>query len=223
MMAPRLRSTYGVVSVLEPTIRQHTSSPEALRVAATAYFNYQRVRGNQLRNRLLYFVDFGLRTLPGRGWVLDMERAIAGNKFPVAHGSNSGPRGAAPVRFGNESGSNLTSLGLYLIQTYRDFHGHASGAAYESVAVNLRGESGTWNDQAGARTIVAHGAPYVTSGGRSNGCPAVPLNQAEDLLRPLEGGVAFLFALESTWRGTEPWIHRWWDPPPAGSLHWQEQ
>jgi hypothetical protein len=56
---------------------------------------------------------------------------------------------------------------------------------------------------------VAHGAPYVTpkEAGRSEGCPAMEQSRARRLLPKLaNGGVVFLYAPDSTWLTSDPWL-----------------
>ena len=71
------------------------------------------------------------------------------------------------------------------------------------------GVSTGFNDNAFARGVVAHGAPYVTSSkaGRSQGCPAMEPARAERLLPKLaDGGMVFLFAPDQKWLANDPWI-----------------
>ena len=66
-----------------------------------------------------------------------------------------------------------------------------------------------FNDNALARGVVAHGAPYVTAtgSGRSEGCPAMESQRAERLLPKLaEGGMVFLFAPDADWLTRDPWV-----------------
>jgi hypothetical protein len=75
--------------------------------------------------------------------------------------------------------------------------------------LRLVGVSGDFNDNAFARRVVAHGAPYVTAikAGRSEGCPAMELSRARRLLPKLaEGGMVFLFAPDSDWLAADPWL-----------------
>ncbi|HEX9483922.1 MAG TPA: murein L,D-transpeptidase catalytic domain family protein, partial [Gemmatimonadaceae bacterium] len=73
----------------------------------------------------------------------------------------------------------------------------------------LQGVSRGFNDQALARGVVAHGAPYVTAtkAGRSQGCPAMEPARAQRLLPKLaDGGLVFLFAPDATWLQHDPWV-----------------
>jgi hypothetical protein len=71
------------------------------------------------------------------------------------------------------------------------------------------GVSEGFNDNAFARRVVAHGAPYVTptKAGRSEGCPAMEPARAQRLLPKLaDGGMVFLFAPDQNWMSRDPWL-----------------
>ena len=75
--------------------------------------------------------------------------------------------------------------------------------------MRLMGVSDGFNDNAFARRVVAHGAPYVTpnKAGRSEGCPAMEPARAQQLLPKLaDGGMVFLFAPDQNWMARDPWI-----------------
>ncbi len=189
-----------------------TSHPEALELAIRAYHEYRAAHPDRVVKPYLYFVDLGLDNLTPRGYVFDMERLeVVEGPFAVAHGSgSSSTRNAVPSTFSNRPGSHASSLGLYLAQETYEFRGRAGGRAYRSVGLRLRGESGSFNDAARARGIVAHGAPYVThrGAGRSEGCPAMEPERAERLL-PLiaNGGVVFIFSPnDERWLRDGPWV-----------------
>ena len=114
-----------------------------------------------------------------------------------------------PTRFSNAHGSNATSLGLYLAQETYNFNGKSGGRRYTSVGLRLKGLSKGFNDNARTRGVVAHGAPYVSSNraGRSEGCPAVTQERARTLLPKLaNGGMVFLFAPDTRWMASDPWL-----------------
>jgi len=86
---------------------------------------------------------------------------------------------------------------LYLAQSLYQFTGHTGGQAYSSVGLRLQGVTAGLNDNARARGVVAHGAPYVTStkAGRSEGCPAMEEQRAARVLPELaNGAMVYLFA-----------------------------
>ena len=175
------------------------SHPKALETAFHSYFAYLAAHPDGVKKPLLYFVDYGLSSTKPRGYVFDMKGlTILEGPFTVAHGRGSSQsQYGIPTRFSNASGSAATSLGLYLAQDTYEFRGHTGGQVYSSMGLRLKGVSANLNDNALARGVVAHGAPYVTAdkAGRSEGCPAMEQARARRVLPELaEGGMVFLFA-----------------------------
>lgn len=187
------------------------SHPQALQRAFESYYAFKAQHPEKVTKPYLYFVDYGQPSTAKRGYVFDMvTRTIVDGPFTVAHGrgSSAGKYGV-PTRFSNASGSAATSLGLYLAQETYGFSGKASGMFYRSIGLRLKGLSAGWNDNARARGVVAHGAPYVTASasGRSEGCPAMEQSRASRLLPKLaNGGMVFLFAPNEQWMKSDPWL-----------------
>lgn len=175
------------------------SHPKALETAFQSYFAYMNAHPSDVKKPLLYFVDYGLPSTEARGYVFNMSTMqIVEGPFTVAHGRGSSTtQYGVPTRFSNSSGSAMTSLGLYLAQGLYQFTGHTAGHAYSSVGLRLQGVTPGSNDNAFARGVVAHGAPYVTAtrAGRSEGCPAMEEQRAARVLPELaNGGMVYLFA-----------------------------
>lgn len=187
------------------------SDPQALEDAFRSYYAFKSEHPDEVKKPLLYFVDYGLPSTEKRGYVFDMDRLqVVDGPFTVAHGRGSSTsRYGVPTRFANASGSNATSLGLYVARALYEFTGHTGGSAYHSTGMRLDGVSKGFNDQAFARKVVAHGAPYVTptKAGRSEGCPAMEPDRAARLLPKLaDGGMVFLFAPDSNWLRHDQWV-----------------
>jgi hypothetical protein len=187
------------------------SHPKALEAAFHSYFAYAAAHPDKVKKPLLYFVDYGLPSTEPRGYIFDMRAlAILEGPFAVAHGRGSSrTQYGIPTRFSNAPGSAATSIGLYLAENTYGFHGKAGGRSYRSIGLRLKGVSGNFNDNALARGIVAHGAPYVRAGkaGRSEGCPAMEQKRARRLLPALaDGGMVFLFAPDREWMADDPWV-----------------
>ncbi|MDB4916179.1 MAG: hypothetical protein JWM95_3823 [Gemmatimonadetes bacterium] len=213
--APTTTSVVGAVArtalaafsgVVRPLSRN-----DALEDAFKSYFAYKTAHPADVRKPYLYFVDYGLPSTEPRGYVLDMEAlTVVDGPFTVAHGRGSSTsQFGVPTRFSNAPNSFATSLGLYVAQSTYDFHGKMGGASYRSVGLRLEGVSSGFNDNALARRVVAHGAPYVTStkAGRSEGCPAMEPARAQRLLPKLaDGGMVFLFAPDENWLAGDPWV-----------------
>lgn len=204
------RATKSALEALESAVRP-LSHPDALKDAFSSYFAYKASHPNEVKKPFLYFVDYGLPSTAKRGYVFDMESLkIVDGPFTVAHGRGSSTsQYGVPTRFSNSSGSNSTSLGLYITKALYDFHGKSGGHRYSSVGLRLDGVSTGFNDNALDRGVVAHGAPYVTASkaGRSEGCPAMEPERAKKLLPKLaQGAMVFLFAPNEKWMDNDPWI-----------------
>ncbi|HUQ19456.1 MAG TPA: murein L,D-transpeptidase catalytic domain family protein [Gemmatimonadaceae bacterium] len=187
------------------------SDSRALTDAFKSYFAYKSAHPEQVRKPYLYFVDYGLPATTPRGYVFDMESMkVLDGPFMVAHGRGSAANGQGiPTRFSNAFGSYATSLGLYIAQETYAFHGKSGGRTYGSIGLKLQGVSEGFNDNARARKVVAHGAPYVTptKAGRSEGCPAMEPARAQKLLPVLaNGAMVFLFAPDQQWLQRDPWV-----------------
>ncbi|HEY0776982.1 MAG TPA: murein L,D-transpeptidase catalytic domain family protein [Gemmatirosa sp.] len=198
----------SALGALASGVRQ-TSHPQALEDAFRSYFAYHAAHPDT--KPYLYFVDYGLPSTTPRGYVFDMAALrVVDGPFAVAHGRGSSEtQYGVPTRFSNASGSEATSLGLYVAQELYAFRGHAGGGTYNSVGLRLAGVSDGFNENARARRVVAHGAPYVTEtkAGRSEGCPALEPSRAERLLPKLaNGGLVFLFAPDPAWMTGDPWL-----------------
>ena len=203
-------STERALSALASSVRT-LSHPDALRDAIESYFAFKSEHPDKVRKPYLYFVDYGLPATTARGYVFDMSALkVIDGPFMVAHGRGSMPNSQGiPTHFSNAFGAATTSLGLYVAQELYAFTGHAGGQAYHSIGLRLNGVSGNFNDNARARGVVAHGAPYVTDSraGRSEGCPAMSPTNAQELLPKLaNGGMVFLFAPDSGWMSNDPWV-----------------
>ena len=153
---------------------------------------YEKLADSGLvNNPYLTIVDLSQSSRKKRFYILDMKNdKLVWNTF-VAHGRNSGIDEA--TKFSNQPNSNESSLGFYLTKdTYKGKHG---------LSLRISGLEDGFNDNAEARGIVVHGAPYVTparvnSGymGRSQGCPALPQNEYADVINIIKGGsVMFVY------------------------------
>jgi hypothetical protein len=141
--------------------------------------------------RHLAVIDYSLPSTKPRLWVFDVAQGRLLFQELVAHGRNTGEKLAE--RFSNVEGSKMSSLGLF--QTTETYYGS------NGYSLRLRGLDSGFNDNALARAIVMHGAPYVSEAiaervgriGRSWGCPAVRQEVARTVIDTLKGG-ALIFA-----------------------------
>lgn len=139
----------------------------------------------------LAVIDYSKPSTAKRMWVFDLRDDRLLYAEHVAHGQGTGENYAR--NFSNREGSHATSLGLF--RTAETYHG---GNGY---SLRMDGLDPGFNDQARARAIVMHGAPYVDPAaaqargrlGRSHGCPAVRSQVAREMIDSLKGG-QFVFS-----------------------------
>jgi len=180
------------------------ADPKVLELAARATECAHR-QGLLERLEHLAVIDYSLPSTEPRLWVFD----LAGNRLLfqelVAHGRNTGERLAE--RFSNVEGSRMSSIGLYrTADTYYGSNGYS---------LRLQGLDPGFNDNALARAIVMHGAPYVSEAiaerlgrlGRSWGCPALRQEVARTVIDTIKGG-ALLFAYypDRKWLAESPFF-----------------
>jgi|GEM_PF-377467 len=159
---------------------------EVFQKAMTGYLNLRETGHLAATQQHLTVVDFDLPSTEKRLWVLDLNNNKILFHTLVAHGHNSGEKGAD--QFSNTDQSNMSSLGFYVTgQEYEGKHGHS---------LRLQGLDEGFNTNAFARSIVMHGADYVSESfikqtgrlGRSLGCPALPLDQYSQIIDQVKGG-----------------------------------
>src|SRR5690606_10049179 len=104
----------------------------------------------------------------------------------VAHGRNSGEDIA--TEFSNVEDSYKSSLGFYVTEDlYYGKHG---------LSLKLIGMDEDFNSNAMDRCIVMHGADYASEEfirqngrlGRSLGCPAIPMEEHEEIVKTIKHG-----------------------------------
>jgi len=133
---------------------------------------------------ILTIIDLRISSNIKRMWVIDLgEQTVLYNTL-VSHGKNTGQEFARD--FSNKPGSYKSSLGFYVTgKTYIGKHG---------LSLHLDGMEKGINDNARKRSIVMHGADYVSKSfsnkhgriGRSFGCPAIPVEIHLELIKLLE-------------------------------------
>lgn len=144
---------------------------------------YDQIRDHLQNKNFVTVVDFTQPSSAKRMYVINMQSGAV-TQHLVAHGKGSDPSHTGyATRFSNEPGSDMSSVGMYLVgEEYTGGHGHS---------LRLRGLEST-NSNALARDVVIHSAWYVSPEfsplGRSNGCPAVSTSEIEDMVRDLRDG-----------------------------------
>jgi len=133
---------------------------------------------------IITLIDFSLSANTKRLWVIDLDTDTILYNSLVAHGRNTGEEYANS--FSNAPESYKSSLGFYVTgEVYNGKHGKS---------LKLDGLEKGINDNARERAVVVHGADYVSDSfirnnkrlGRSLGCPAVPLEITDELIRTIK-------------------------------------
>lgn len=169
----------------------HSALSEKLNMNSKAVLlalkGYEKLKqlGKIANQRYLTIADMSMASNRPRLFIIDMEKQELLLKTFVSHGKNSGLLFAK--QFSNSLGSFQSSLGFYVTgKPYQGKHGKS---------LVLKGMESGINDKAEQRAIVLHGADYANQGfvnqqgylGRSLGCPAVPNNQVEEIIKAIQG------------------------------------
>jgi hypothetical protein len=163
-------------------------SKEAFNEAITGYLHLQK-SGTIQNTGVLSIVDLSIPSFRKRLFVLDMDKGKLLFNTLVAHGRNSGQLIA--TKFSNRFRSFESSLGFYLTgETYNGQKGYS---------LRLLGMEQGINNNAYGRGIIVHAAAYVNEEiskiygrlGRSEGCPAIPLNIHHSLIQTIKNGSCF--------------------------------
>jgi len=144
-----------------------------------------KAQGQLSDKNLLTVVDFDKPSTEKRLWVIDLgSKKVLFNSL-VAHGKNSGENLAE--NFDNTISSEKSSLGFYVTQDiYMGKHG---------TSLKLVGLDKDFNTNALERCVVMHGADYVSDAfitqhgrlGRSQGCPALPMENHKQIIEVVKG------------------------------------
>jgi hypothetical protein len=201
--SPKIVDSPAVVAGNAPVVKTISDNPDAATVYEAvnleqfglseeafnhAWKGYQYLIDRKKISRADYFTicDLSKSSLKKRLYIIDINNNKLVKHTYVAHGKNSGLEYA--TSFSNTPESLQTSLGFYITdQTYNGKHG---------LSLRLQGVDPGFNDKAMARTIVMHGAAYVSedraaSGtymGRSWGCPAVPEKESSEIITTIKNG-----------------------------------
>ncbi|MBF9219565.1 murein L,D-transpeptidase catalytic domain family protein [Hymenobacter sp. BT662] len=177
----QLHATYAALGAAQEGLRYETFAK-----AMTGYLNLRQAGKLAENKQLLTVVDFDLPSTEKRLWVLDLANNEILFHTLVAHGHNSGENEA--TNFSNTDQSNMSSLGFYATAgEYTGKHGRS---------LKLEGMDEGFNTNAEARSIVMHGADYVSEDfikqngrlGRSLGCPALPMDMKDAIIDTVNGG-----------------------------------
>lgn len=156
-----------------------------------AYIGYDRLRKRHRLQKatILSICDFSQASSEERLYVVDVLNKKLLYRTYVAHGMNSGNEYACS--FSNRRNSYKSSLGFYV--TRQAYYGD------NGLSLRIEGLDRGFNDMAGRRNIVIHGAPYVSTRilkkygvmGTTYGCPAIPDDMSSKIIPVIKQGTCF--------------------------------
>jgi len=180
-------------------------NPTVLRLALKAYDC--AIQSNvKVKKDILTIIDFSLPSTVKRLWVINLKSKKILFHLHVAHGKNTGELIAK--YFSNISGSEKSSLGLYLTQS--TFIGN------DDYSMRIKGLDVGFNNLADQRLIVVHGAWYISPNfitrnhrlGRSWGCPAVNKGYIKQLINTIKDGtLIFAYDPHTDWLLKSKFLH----------------
>ncbi|MDO6434545.1 murein L,D-transpeptidase catalytic domain family protein [Flavitalea sp. BT771] len=163
----------------------------SLKAFEYAWLGYHHLlkQGKLQKTDLLTICDFSQSSSKERMYVIDVRNKKILYKTFVAHGINSGEEYASS--FSNQEESCKSSLGFYVTRkTYQGVNG---------LSLRIEGLDKGFNDNAYKRSIVIHGAPYVSLRilhkygvmGTTFGCPAIPSEVSDEIIPLVKNGSCF--------------------------------
>lgn len=175
----KIESAYNALQANQFELPNQTCFSEALK----GFYALQEK--GIVKSNVLTLVDFSLSSNVKRLWIIDLSSNLVLFQTLVAHGRNTGEEFAN--NFSNAPESFKSSLGFYVTgEVYKGKHG---------VSLKLDGLEKGLNDNARNRAVVLHGADYVSESfiknhkrlGRSQGCPAVPIECILEIISMIKG------------------------------------
>ena len=163
-------------------------SRRAFEYAWTGYYKLRK-KGLLRRTGILSICDFSQSSASERMYVIDVRNRRLLYRTFVAHGINSGEEFASS--FSNKMESCKSSLGFYITtNTYTGMNG---------LSLRIQGVDKGFNDNAARRSIVIHGASYVSRRilhkygvmGTTFGCPAIPDEMSSQIIPVVKNGSCF--------------------------------
>lgn len=163
-------------------------SRQAFEYAWTGFYKLKK-KGLLRRTGILSICDFSQSSSHQRLYVIDVRNRRMLYRTYVAHGINSGEEYASS--FSNRMESCKSSLGFYVTTgTYTGING---------LSLRIEGLDKGFNDNASRRSIVIHGASYVSLRilhkygvmGTTFGCPAIPSEMSSQIIPVVKHGSCF--------------------------------
>ncbi len=185
--APKFATVYDSLKLNINGLSEHAY------IYAIKGYNFLKATGKIANTSIISIVDFTKPSNQKRLFVIDLQQYKLLYKTYVAHGQGSGALMA--TNFSNVPESFQSSLGFFKTSTpYMGKNG---------FSLHLEGMEKGINDKAYERSIVIHGANYVSQNyidntgslGRSWGCPALPENVNKPIIEKIKNGSClFIFS-----------------------------
>lgn len=184
---------------------EHKLEYEVFRLAITGYAN-MKIKELLFEKAIIAVIDYTVSANKKRFFVIDLDSKHLLYNTLVAHGKNTGNKYAE--HFSNEPKSRKSSMGFFITGgTYNGKHGYT---------LELDGVDTLFNDNARKRSIVIHGANYVSRDfikqygriGRSWGCPALPMNSYKAIIDKIKGGCClFIYYNDENYLSTSKYLN----------------
>lgn len=182
-------------------------NPVVFETAYRGYINLRSAGKLSSEKDILSIADYSLSSNVPRLWIIDLKNNKVLENTYVAHGQGTGEEFANA--FSNTENSHQSSLGFYATgDTYIGEHG---------LSLYLHGMDNNFNSAAYKRSVVLHGAAYVSEGfiranqrlGRSWGCPAVAQELAPEIINTIkEGTCLFIYHPTQKYLSSSYWLNK---------------
>ena len=184
--APKLSLFDNYVAELyqQANLSSSNLDESVLKKALIGYHNFKKSNLLSADRAIITIVDFNKSSRENRLWIIDLDKKQLLFNTLVAHGQGSGDDLAQ--NFSDTENSHQSSLGFYITNNiYQGKHG-------KSLVLN--GMDKGFNTSAKARSVVVHGAEYVSQDfikvhgrlGRSYGCPALPPELSSQIIETIK-------------------------------------
>lgn len=182
-------------------------NPLVFEQAYRGYYNLKGAGKLTSDSEIITICDYTLSSNVKRLWIINLrEKKVLLNTY-VAHGQGTGEEFA--TSFSNRENSHQSSMGFYVTSdTYKGEHG---------LSLYLHGMDQNYNNAAYQRSIVLHGAAYVSETfiqqnqrlGRSWGCPAVANELAPEIISLIKGGTClFSYHNDPKYLSSSYWLNK---------------
>jgi hypothetical protein len=184
----RMVKANAAIMYAEMDLEDSGLSHRAFQSAFIGYYKLKK-KGLLRRTHILTICDFSQSSSQQRLYVIDVRNRRVIYRTYVAHGINSGEEYASS--FSNRMESCKSSLGFYITSgVYTGVNG---------LSLRIDGVDKGFNDNARKRSIVIHGANYVSLRvlhkygvmGTTFGCPAIPSEMTTQIIPVVKNGSCF--------------------------------